>query len=109
MNHVWDRLKLEQQEWRKIFKALHLLEVILKVGDPQCISSVKGNIYKIKGLQSFTTKAGSDKSAGIREKAKIICELVEDPDRLEEEREKTREIRNKLSGSSYSSGNSKTN
>eukprot|EP00826_Nyctotherus_ovalis_P002202 TRINITY_DN1041_c0_g1_i48.p1 TRINITY_DN1041_c0_g1~~TRINITY_DN1041_c0_g1_i48.p1 ORF type:complete len:321 (-),score=95.26 TRINITY_DN1041_c0_g1_i48:50-1012(-) len=45
-----------------------------------------------------------DRSSGIREKAKNICELLEDPDRLEEEREKTREVRNKLSGGSYSSG-----
>eukprot|EP00826_Nyctotherus_ovalis_P002205 TRINITY_DN1041_c0_g1_i6.p2 TRINITY_DN1041_c0_g1~~TRINITY_DN1041_c0_g1_i6.p2 ORF type:complete len:176 (-),score=70.27 TRINITY_DN1041_c0_g1_i6:48-575(-) len=104
LSHIWDRLKLDSMEWRKIFKALQLLEIIMKVGDPQCFSSIKGNIYKIKSFQSFTTSAGTGKSSGIREKAKNICELLEDPDRLEEEREKTREVRNKLSGGSYSSG-----
>jgi len=109
MQHIWERLKLDQQEWRKIFKALHLLEIVIKAGDPQCITSIKGNIYKIKSFQSFTTKVGSEKSAGIREKAKTICELIEDPDKLEEEREKTKELRNKLSGGSYSTGSFKTN
>jgi hypothetical protein len=30
---------------------------------------------------------GIDKCRGIREKAKTICDLISDPDRLEEERE----------------------
>lgn len=110
LGHIWDRLKLEAVEWKKIFKALQLLEFILKVGDPQCFSIIKGNIYKIKSFQSFTTKSTTAKSTGIREKAKLICDLLEDPEKLEEERERTRDIRNKLSGgSSYSSGKFKSN
>ena len=98
LNFIWERLKLEPEEWRKIFKSLHLLDIILKVGDPQCFSTIKGNIYKIKSFQSFTVKAGSEKGSGIREKAKVICDLLENPDMLEEERTKTRELRNKLGG-----------
>lgn len=104
LTHIWDRLKLDSMEWRKIFKALHLLDIILKAGNPQCFSTIKGNIYKIKAFESFSTKAGTSKSEGIRQKAKSICEMLDNPEVLEEEREKTRQLRNKLSGKSVSSG-----
>lgn len=109
LEHIWDRLRLEPTEWRKIFKALHLLDMVLKVGDPQCISSIKGNMYKIKSFQSFTVKGRAEKSSGIREKSKTICDYIDNPEMLEEEREKIRALRNKLAGKSVSSGKSNSN
>ncbi len=105
LSHIWHRLRLEPEEWRKIFKALCLLEIVLKCGDSGCVSQVLSNSYKIKVLQSFSSMhSGSDRGVGIREKAKAIGELLENPELLDEEREKTRQIRAKLSGgSSYSS------
>lgn len=42
------------------------------------------------------TVDGVDKTAGIREKAKSICELVSEPSRLEEEREFAKKNRDKF-------------
>ncbi len=105
-SHIWSRLKLEPEEWRKIYKALYLLDIILKAGDPKCVSIIKGNIYKIKSFQTFASKAGvgAEKGNGIREKAKAICDLLENPELLDEERNKTKQLRNKLSGVAVSSG-----
>jgi hypothetical protein len=41
------------------------------------------------------TVEGVDKASGIREKAKLIVELVSDPSKLESEREFARQNRNK--------------
>eukprot|EP00826_Nyctotherus_ovalis_P059686 TRINITY_DN8323_c0_g1_i1.p1 TRINITY_DN8323_c0_g1~~TRINITY_DN8323_c0_g1_i1.p1 ORF type:complete len:261 (+),score=72.90 TRINITY_DN8323_c0_g1_i1:341-1123(+) len=100
MSFIWERLKLGPEDWQKIYKSLFLLEIILKAGDPRCISSIRGNIYKIKSLQTFSLKLNSEKGSGIREKSKSICELIDNPEYLEEERAKTKEIRSKLSEAS---------
>ncbi len=50
------------------------------------------------------TVEGVDKTAGIREKAKSICELVSEPSRLEEEREFARKNRDKFRGYSNNDG-----
>jgi len=72
----------------------------LKAGDSRCVSLIRAKIYNIKRFQTFSLKLDSDKGSGIREKSKVICELIDNPELLEEEREKTREIRSKLSGHS---------
>ena len=53
------------------------------------------------------TVDGVDKTAGIREKAKSICELVSNPSMLEEEREFARKNRDKFRG--YSNNDGSTN
>jgi hypothetical protein len=71
----------------------------MKCGDPKCMTQIKSNSYKIKSLQSFSFKlVGVEKGIGIKEKAKQICELIDNPETLEEERNKTKAIRAKLSG-----------
>lgn len=104
LEFIWGRLKLEQEEWRKIYKSLYLLEIIMKVGAPSVINTIKSNIYKIKPFLNFTTKASTEKGAGIREKSKMICDLLDNPDLLEDEREKVRKLRSKLSGVSSTGG-----
>jgi hypothetical protein len=55
-------------------------------------------------LQDLTyVESGNDKCAGVREKSKLICELVSDPQRLEEEREFARKTRDKFAGVSSTS------
>ena len=49
------------------------------------------------------TVDGTDKCTGIREKAKLICELISDSTRLEEEREFARKNREKFRGAGSTS------
>lgn len=101
MAHIWMRLDMEPIEWRKIYKALYLLDIILRSGDPDCVAEIKSNSYKIKMLQGFSYRdEGIEKGNGIREKASNIEELLNNPELLEEEREKAKSVRGKISGGS---------
>jgi len=68
------------------------------------LNEAKQNAYKIRSLQSFSFKLiGIEKGVGVREKAKNVCELLDHPETVEEERAKVKEIRSKLSGFSIGS------
>ncbi len=76
----------------------------MKVGDPKCISQIRSNSYRIKALENFSYHiVGAEKGIGVREKSKSICELLDHPDQLEEERAKAKQIRSKLTGMSTGS------
>ena len=105
MKHLWSKINLNQKEWRKIFKvrpspqALHCLEYLIRNGAPRIVQDLKDDLFKIRTLQDMNyTVEGVDKTAGIREKAKQICELVSEPQRLEEEREFAKKNRDKFRG-----------
>lgn len=101
LGHIWSRLELDPSEWRKIYKALYLLDIIMKLGDPACLSDIKTNSHRIISLENFSYREeGVERGIGIRDKIKIIEELIDNPDILEEERDKAKNIRNKLSGRS---------
>lgn len=64
------------------------MEFMIKNGNTRIIQDLKDDIFKIKSLQDCTFHDdGIDKCRGIREKAKAIIDLLNDPARLDEERE----------------------
>ena len=88
-------------EWRKIYKALYLLDIIIRSGDPECVAEIKSNSYKIKMMQGFSYREdGVEKGSGIKDKANSIEELLNNPELLAEEREKAKSVRGKTYGSS---------
>jgi epsin len=61
---------------------------MIKNGNTRIIQDLKDDIFKIKSLQDCTFHDdGIDKCRGIRDKAKAIIDLLNDPARLDEERE----------------------
>ena len=91
---------------KKIYKGLHALDFLVKNGAPRIVQDLKDDLYKIRTLQDMQyTVDGVDKTAGIREKAKTICELVSEPSRLEEEREFSRKNRDKFRGQGSEASN----
>ncbi|KAM8884864.1 uncharacterized protein ACB058_000868 isoform 1-T1 [Synchiropus picturatus] len=95
MTMLWKRLK-DDRNWRHIHKSLTLLEYLLKTGDDRVLLKMKDNIYIVKALTEyrFTEKDGKDQGVNVREKAKVVLVLMEDDDKLKEERDfavKTRE------------------
>jgi epsin len=88
MKHLWETINLESKYYIQIFKALHLMEFLVKNGATRIIQDLKDDIFKIRTLQDCTYhQDGLDKCRGVREKAKAIVDLISDPERLEEERE----------------------
>ncbi|XP_024114063.1 epsin-1 isoform X2 [Oryzias melastigma] len=95
MTMLWKRLK-DDKNWRHIHKSLTLLEYLLKTGDDRVLLKMKDNIYIVKALTEyrFVEKDGKDQGGNVREKAKVVLVLMEDDDKLKEERDfalKTRE------------------
>uniref|UniRef100_A0A8C6TVN0 Zgc:194578 n=1 Tax=Neogobius melanostomus TaxID=47308 RepID=A0A8C6TVN0_9GOBI len=95
MTMLWKRLK-DDRNWRHIHKSLTLLECLLKTGDERVLLKMKDNVYIVKALTEyrFVEKDGKDNGVNVREKAKVVLVLMEDDDKLKEEREfafKTRE------------------
>ncbi len=56
------------------------MEFLLRNGAPRIVQDLKDDLYKIRTLQDMAYSVeGVDKAAGIREKSKLICELVSEP------------------------------
>uniref|UniRef100_A0A672F8Z9 Zgc:194578 n=1 Tax=Salarias fasciatus TaxID=181472 RepID=A0A672F8Z9_SALFA len=101
MTMLWKRLK-DDKNWRHIHKSLTLLEYLLKTGDDRVLLKMKDNIYIVKALTEyrFIEKDGKDQGVNVREKAKVVLVLMEDDEKLKEERDfafKTREKTSKAS------------
>uniref|UniRef100_A0AAV2K1E0 ENTH domain-containing protein n=1 Tax=Knipowitschia caucasica TaxID=637954 RepID=A0AAV2K1E0_KNICA len=95
MTMLWKRLK-DDRNWRHIHKSLTLLEYLLKTGDDRVLLKMKDNVYIVKALTEyrFSDKDGKDQGVNVREKAKVVLVLMEDDEKLKEERDfafKTRE------------------
>jgi epsin len=83
MKHLWSKLESKPKEWRRIFKALNAMDYLVKNGAPRCIQDVKDDLYKIRSLQDFNYKDGDEERGGsIRDKAKEICQILSDPQRI---------------------------
>ena len=116
MKHLWAKLACKPREWRRIFKALSCMDYLIKNGAPRVIQDVKDDMFKIRTLESFSyNEEGSEKGQGgkyftvvliavkndlVRDKAKEVCELLNDGEKLSAEREFATNTRNKLQGGS---------
>ncbi|CAD7971088.1 unnamed protein product [Amoebophrya sp. A25] len=109
MRHIWDCISpAKGRKWRQVFKALTLLEFLIKNGSDRCIDEVRDNQFKIRSLSSFShIEDGKDRGQGVRDLSGIIVQLVSDASLLQEERQKAKEARQRTRGiatSTISSG-----
>lgn len=106
MQHIWSRLSSQKKKWRKILKTLNLIEHLVKNGSPRCIQEFRDEIYQIRSLQDFSLhEDGADRGAAIREMSKRLYELLNDENKIDEERKKAQELRSKLGDLSGISNN----
>jgi hypothetical protein len=97
MKAIWKRLDEPRKHWRHIYKALHLLDFILKHGSYNAVRSAIENIYKITTLREFTlAEKNVDLGENIRLKAKNIVWLLTNQDELKKERDTLKKERKKI-------------
>ena len=110
MDHLRAKLDVPQYEWRRIlkvtnfnkksiiFQSLTTIEYLLKNGPPRVAQEMRNDMmFKIQNLMSFSYyEDNSDKGHSIREKCILIQDLVQQPQRLEVEREQARQYRDKF-------------
>lgn len=111
--HVVTRLMWEGMEnqrpaaWRVVFKALTLLEFLVKNGSERCVDDARNHGHILRSLGQFNYYEGTiDRGLGVREKSKQILEILSDDERIREERQKARKLREKFnqSGAAVSGG-----
>ncbi|XP_026673123.1 epsin-2 isoform X2 [Ceratina calcarata] len=87
MQMLWKRLNDHGKNWRHVFKALVLLEYLIKTGTEKVAQQCKENIFAIQTLKDFQYMEGSkDQGVNVREKAKQLVALLKDDERLRNER-----------------------
>ncbi|XP_015429908.1 PREDICTED: epsin-2 isoform X2 [Dufourea novaeangliae] len=87
MQILWKRLNDHGKNWRHVYKALVLLEYLIKTGSEKVAQQCKENIFAIQTLKDFQYMEGSkDQGVNVREKAKQLVALLKDDERLRNER-----------------------
>jgi epsin len=105
MQMIWKRLNDHGKNWRHVYKALVLLEYLIKTGSekvwnffsdfnhfnshnfPQVAMQCKENIFAIQTLRDFQyVEDFRDQGLNVREKAKQLVSLLKDDEKLKNER-----------------------
>ena len=87
MQMIWKRLNDSGKNWRHVYKALLLLEYLIKNGSNKVVQQCKEALASIKTLEDFQhLNNGTDQGINIRAKAKSLVALLKDDERLENER-----------------------
>ncbi|KIH94836.1 hypothetical protein SPBR_03664 [Sporothrix brasiliensis 5110] len=95
------------EEWRQIYKALQLLEFLVKHGSERVIDDARSHLTLLKMLRQFhfIDANGKDQGINVRNRAKELAELLGDVDRIRAERKKARANKGKYTGVGSSMGN----
>jgi epsin len=88
------------EEWRQIYKALQLLEFLIKHGSERVIDDARGHLTLLKMLRQFhfIDPNGKDQGINVRNRAKELADLLSDVERIRSERKKARANKQKYTG-----------
>nr|XP_046151968.1 clathrin interactor 1a [Oncorhynchus gorbuscha] len=106
MNMLWIRMLRENKKnWRRVYKSLLLLSHLIRNGSERVVTSSREHIYDLRSLESyhFVDENGKDQGVNVRQKVKEMVDLIQDDDRLREERKKAKKNKDKYIGVSSDS------
>lgn len=88
MGMLWRRLNDSGKNWRHVYKALTLLDCLLKTGSERVAQQSRENLCAIRTLADFqhVDRDGRDQGAHVREKVRQVVALLRDDERLRRER-----------------------
>lgn len=88
------------EEWRQIYKALQLLDYLVKHGSERVIDYARSHVGVIQMLKNFhfIDANGKDQGINVRNRAKELNELLKDVARIRAERKKARAQKSKTKG-----------
>lgn len=108
MDTIYKKFQEKGANWRQCYKALQLLEYLIKNGSERVVDSAKDHIYELKALKNFNYVDEKMKDQGlngmfdlnslVRNRAKEISDLLADNNKIRDERKKARENRQKYTG-----------
>lgn len=98
MSIIWQRLG--SSRWRCVYKGLEVLKYVIMHGSSRCLTEARGAVGHLEVLREYRKIAeGRDVGEGIRSRAALVCDMLNDDELLEAEKEKSREIRAKIESS----------
>ncbi|KAM4751035.1 epsin-2 isoform 2-T2 [Anableps anableps] len=106
MGMVWKRLNDSGKNWRHVYKALTLLDYLLKTGSERVAQQCRENAFTIQTLRDFqyVDRDGRDQGANVREKARQLVCLLKDEDRLRQERSQALKTKERMAGGGTGGG-----
>ncbi|KAH9829721.1 uncharacterized protein C8Q71DRAFT_789745 [Rhodofomes roseus] len=104
-------MEKEARQWRQIYKALQLLEYLVKNGSERVVDDARSHIATVKMLRNFyyVDDKGKDQGLNVRNRSKELVDLLSDVDKIRVERRKAKTNKSKYTGigndaMSYTSG-----
>ncbi|TFK27668.1 ENTH-domain-containing protein [Coprinopsis marcescibilis] len=93
-------MEKEAKQWRQIYKALQLLEYLVKNGSERVVDDARSHISTLKMLRNFhyIDDKGKDEGINVRNRAKELVELLSDVEKIRVERRKAKTNRAKFIG-----------
>lgn len=88
------------EEWRQIYKALQLMEFLIKNGSERVVDDARSHLSLLKMLKQFhyIDENGKDQGINVRNRSKELTDLLSDVDKIRADRKKARATRNKYTG-----------
>lgn len=109
MQMVWKRLNDHGKNWRHVYKALVLLDYLIKTGSEKVAQQCKENIFTIQTLKDFQyVEDGKDHGMNVRERAKQLVSLLKDDERLKNERAKALKAKERFAQNAMGVGSGTT-
>eukprot|EP00127_Corallochytrium_limacisporum_P006815 Clim_evm30s236 gene=Clim_evmTU30s236 len=99
MNILYKRLNDSGKNWRHVYKSLVLYDYLIKNGASRVVDEAKSNQYVIRTLHDFQyvdPVNGKDVGFNVRERAKQLTALLNDDERLKEERQRADRTRERM-------------
>lgn len=96
----------EARQWRQIYKSLTLLEYLVKNGSERVVDDARSHLSTIKYLKNFAyiDEKGKDQGINVRNRAKELADLLNDTERIKDERKKAKANKDKYTGVSSDMG-----
>jgi telomere length regulation protein len=112
MGMLWKRIAENKRNPRRIYKSLLLLHHLLLNGSDRVVRATQDRMYELRSLQDYhivyepgfnlssimPVSEYKDGEVNVRVKAKEIVDLVQDDDKLKEDRKKAKKNRDKYVG-----------
>ncbi|KAF7974754.1 hypothetical protein HWV62_11341 [Athelia sp. TMB] len=93
-------MEKEARQWREIYKALQLLEYLIKHGSERVVDDARSHISTIKMLRNFhyIDDKGKDEGINVRNRSRELTELLSDVEKIRGERRKAKANKHKYTG-----------
>lgn len=90
----------EARQWRQIYKALQLLEYLVKHGSERVVDDARAHMATVKMMRNFcfVDEKGKDHGVNVRNRARELAELLGDIEKIRQERKKAKANRTKFTG-----------